>query len=111
MDMRIGEIMSTRNGWVAVYPAMVRADAQARQLQLTGLYAQTRIHLAECLLLADDQPLPGRRRPAGPSEVDDLIAEGLALGQKPSRFRGRRVFSGTRAWFLRRQANGHPAGR
>jgi DNA-binding CsgD family transcriptional regulator len=100
IDMRIGEKMSDRDGWVSVYPTMVRADAQARQLQLTSLYAQTRIHLAECLLMADDRPLPGRSRPATPSEFDDLIAEGLALGQKSKPVPWAMSVLAFRSWFL-----------
>ena len=100
LDMRIGEMMSDRDGWVSVYPTVVRADAQARQLQLTSLYAQTRIHLAECLLMADDRPLPGRSRPATPSEFDDLIAEGLALGQKSKPIPWAMSVLGFRSWFL-----------
>ena len=64
IDLRIGEAIDTRSGPVAAYPTFLAADTQARQLQLMGLYAHTRMHIAECLLNADDRPLPGRARPA-----------------------------------------------
>jgi DNA-binding CsgD family transcriptional regulator len=99
MDYRIGDTTSMRNGWVAAYPAIMRADAQARQLQLTGLYAQTRANLAHCLVHADDHALPGRTRPAGSSEVDDLIAEALALGEKSKPVPWAKGVLATRAWF------------
>jgi predicted DNA-binding protein (UPF0251 family) len=99
MDLRIGEAMSIRDGYVAAYPTILRADTQARQLQLTGLYAQTRAHMASCLLHADDRPLPGRTRPASPSDFDDLIAESLALGEKSRPVPWARGIAGFRAWF------------
>jgi DNA-binding CsgD family transcriptional regulator len=80
------------------HPIYLRADAQARQLQLTGPYAVTRAHLALCVLFADDQPLPGRTRPAAPSEFDDLIAEALAAGRKSGRAPWARSLYGLRAW-------------
>jgi DNA-binding CsgD family transcriptional regulator len=99
MDKRIAESLSVRDGWVSNYATIVRADAHARQLQLTALYAETRINLAECLLHADDRPLPGRSRPAAPSEFDDLIAEGLALGQKSRPVPWANAVLGFRSWF------------
>jgi DNA-binding CsgD family transcriptional regulator len=99
MNMRIGEAMGIREGYVAAYPTIVRADAQARQLQLTGLYAQTRIQLASCLLNADDRPLPGRTRPATPSEFHDLIAEAMALGEKSTPVSWAKMVIGIGAWF------------
>ena len=68
MDMRIGQMTVSRDGFMAAYPIYLRADRQARQLQLIGLHAVARAHLAECVLFADDRPLPGRTQPAAPSE-------------------------------------------
>jgi DNA-binding CsgD family transcriptional regulator len=83
---------------MAAYPIYLRADAQARQLQLISLYAVTRAHLAECVLFADDRPLPGRTRAAAPSELDDLIAEALVAGKKSGRVPWVRSIYGLRAW-------------
>jgi hypothetical protein len=44
---------------------------------------------------ADDHPLPGRK---GPSEVDDLIAEALELGQKSTSVRWTAAVLAQRAW-------------
>jgi DNA-binding CsgD family transcriptional regulator len=63
-----------------------------------GLHAHTRVHIAECVLNADDRPLPGRARPAAPSEVDEVIAEALALGEKSKPAPWAKVFLGMRAW-------------
>jgi hypothetical protein len=65
-----------------LWPHIVGADAQARQLQMISLWAATRTHLAECVLFADDRPLPDRTRPAASSEFDDLVAEALAAGKR-----------------------------
>jgi DNA-binding CsgD family transcriptional regulator len=99
INLRIGEAIGNRNGPVAAYPTFLAADTQARQLQLMGLYAHTRVHIAECLLNADDRALPGRAGPAGPSEVDDLIAEALALGEKSKPAPWAKIFLAMRAWF------------
>ena len=93
IDTQIGAVTAFREGFLAAYPIYLRADAQARQLQLTGPYAVTRAHLALCVLFADDQPLPGRTRPAAPSEFDDLIAEALAAGRKSGRAPWARSFT------------------
>jgi DNA-binding CsgD family transcriptional regulator len=98
LDTRIGQVTVFRNGFMAAYPIYLRADAQARQLQLISLYAVTRAHLAECVLFADDRPLPGRTRPAAPSEFDDLVAEALAAGQKSGRVPWILSLYGLRAW-------------
>ena len=98
IDTQIGAVTAFREGFLAAYPIYLRADAQARQLQLTGPYAVTRAHLALCVLFADDQPLPGRTRPAAPSEFDDLIAEALAAGRKSGRAPWARSLYGLRAW-------------
>ena len=98
LDARIGQITVSRNGFMAAYPIYLQADRQARQLQLISLYALTRAHLAECVLFADDRPLPGRTHPAAPSELDDLIAEALAAGQKSGRVPWVRGIYGLRAW-------------
>src|SRR5438105_3279481 len=58
MDMRIGASICMRAGYVAAYNTIAQADAQARQLQLTGLYAETRAFVAHCLLHADNRPPP-----------------------------------------------------
>jgi DNA-binding CsgD family transcriptional regulator len=98
-DLRIGETLSLREGYVAAYPTLVRADAQARQLQLTGLYAETRAHLAGCQMRAGDRPLPGRTRAPTPSEFDALIAEALSLGQRSRPVPWAAGVVGMRAWF------------
>ncbi|MFL6044292.1 MAG: ATP-binding protein [Propionibacteriaceae bacterium] len=98
INLRIGEAIAVRNGLVAAYPTFLAADTQARQLQLMGLYAHTRVHIAECLINADDRPLPGRARPAAPSEIDDLIAEAIALGEKSKPIPWAKLFLGMRAW-------------
>jgi DNA-binding CsgD family transcriptional regulator len=98
MEFRIGEAISMREGFVPAYPTIARADAQARQLQLTGLYAQTRSTLAGCLIYAGDGPLPGRRRPVAPSEIEELIAEAIALGERSTPVPWARGILGTRAW-------------
>src|SRR4029450_8184940 len=98
MDMRIGQMTVSRDGFMAAYPIYLRADRQARQLQLIGLHAVARAHLAECVLFADDRPLPGRTQPAAPSELDDLIAEALTAGEKSGRVPWVRGIYGLRAW-------------
>jgi hypothetical protein len=64
-----------------------------------GLYAHARVHIAECLLNADDRPLPGRAGLAAPSEVDDLIAEALALGEKSKPIPFAKLILAMRAWY------------
>jgi DNA-binding CsgD family transcriptional regulator len=98
MDTRIGHVTVFRNGFMAAYPIYLRADREARQLQLMGLHAVTRAHLAACVLFADDRPLPGRTHPAAPSELDDLIAEALTAGEKSGRVPWVRGIYGLRAW-------------
>ena len=98
IDTKIGAATALPRGVLAAYPIYLRADAQARQLQLTGPYAVTRAHLALCVLFADDRPLPGRTRPAAPSEFDDLIAEALAAGKKSGRAPWVLSLYGLRAW-------------
>jgi DNA-binding CsgD family transcriptional regulator len=98
VDTRIGQMTVSRNGFMAAYPIYLRADRQARQLQLISLYAVTRAHLAECVLFADDRPLPGRTHPAAPSELDDLIAEAFAAGEKSGRVPWLQIVYGLRAW-------------
>jgi len=98
LDTRIAQVTAFRDGFMAAYPIYLRADAQARQLQLIGLYAVTRGHLAECVLFADDRPLPGRTRPAAPSELDDLIADARVAGEKSGRVPWLRSIYGLRAW-------------
>ncbi len=98
LDTEISMLTAFREGFVAAYPICLRADAQARQLQLTGPYAVTRAHLALCLLFADDRPLPGRTGPAPPAEFDDLIAEALAAGKKSGRAPWVLSLYGLRAW-------------
>jgi DNA-binding CsgD family transcriptional regulator len=83
---------------MAAYPIYLAAGEQARQLQLINLYAVTRAHLAECLLFADDRPLPGQSRAATPSELDDLIAEAIAAGKKSGRAPWVGSIYGMRAW-------------
>jgi DNA-binding CsgD family transcriptional regulator len=98
LDTRIGQLTTLRDGFMAAYPIYLRADTQARQLQLISLYAVTRAHLAECVLFADDRPLPGRTRPAAPSEFDDLIGDALAAGKKSGRVPWVMSIYGLGAW-------------
>jgi hypothetical protein len=98
MDSWIGRTTFSRDGFRAAYPIYLAAGEQARQLQLINLYAVTRAHLAECVLFADDRPLPGRSRPATPSELDDLVAEAIAAGTKSGRAPWVRSVYGLRAW-------------
>ncbi len=98
LDTRIGQTTVSREGLMAAYPIYLRADAQARQLQLISLYAVNRAHLAECVLFADSRPLPGRAGPAAPSEFDDLVAEALAAGKKSGRVPWVLSLYGLRAW-------------
>ena len=98
VDTRIGQMTVSRNGFMAAYPIYLRADRQARQLQLISLYAVTHAHLAECVLFADDRPLPGRAHPAAPAELDDLIAEAFAAGEKSGRVPWLGSVYGLRAW-------------
>ena len=98
MDTWIGRTTFSRDGFMAAYPIYLAAGEQARQLQLINLYAVTRAHLAECLLFADDRPLPGRSRPARPSELDDLVEEAIAAGKKSGRAPWVRSIYGLRAW-------------
>jgi DNA-binding CsgD family transcriptional regulator len=98
LDTRIGQTTVSRDGLMAAYPIYLRADAQARQLQLISLYAVNRAHLAECVLFADSRPLPGRAGPAAPSEFDDLVAEALAAGKKSGRVPWVLSLYGLRAW-------------
>ena len=98
MDTWIGRTTFSRDGFMAAYPIYLAAGEQARQLQLINLYAVTRAHLAECLLFADDRPLPGQSRAATPSELDDLIAEAIAAGKKSGRAPWVGSIYGMRAW-------------
>jgi DNA-binding CsgD family transcriptional regulator len=98
MDTRIGQATVSHNGFMAAYPIYLRADREARQLQLIGLHAVTRAHLAESVLFADDRPLPGRTHRAAPSEFDDLVAEALAAGKKSGRVPWVLSLYGLRAW-------------
>jgi DNA-binding CsgD family transcriptional regulator len=98
MDWRIGEAIISREGHVPAYPTVARADAQARQLHLTGLYAHTRTIVADCLIYAGDGPLPGRTQPVAPSEIDELIAEAIALGEGSTPVPWARGLLGARAW-------------
>ena len=98
LDAGIGHGTAFREGHLAAYPIYLRADAQAGQLQLTGLYAVTHAALAACVLFTDDRPLPGRTRPPAPSEFDDLIAEALGAGKKSGRVPWVLSLYGVRAW-------------
>jgi DNA-binding CsgD family transcriptional regulator len=98
MDTWIGRTTFSRDGFMAAYPIYLAAGEQARQLQLINLYAVTRAHLAECVLFADDRPLPGQSRPATPSELDDLVEEAIAVGKKSGRAPWARSIYGLRAW-------------
>ena len=98
MEYRISEAIGMREGHVSTYPTVARADAQARQLQLTGLYAQTRARLAQCLVWAGDGPLPGRIQPVASSEIDEMIAEAIALGERSTPVTWARGILGERAW-------------
>ena len=103
IDLHIGETIEMRSGPVAAYPTFLAADTQARQLQLMGLHAHIRVHIAECLLNADGRPLPGRVGPAAPAEVDDMIAEAIALGEKSKPIPWAKLFLGNACLVPRRQ--------
>lgn len=81
IDMHIGETVIVRRGFVAAYPAILRAAVQSRRLRLAALEARVYAHLAESVLLAG-QPLPGTTRPPGPRDVEALIAESRRLAAR-----------------------------
>ncbi|HEY5841274.1 MAG TPA: helix-turn-helix transcriptional regulator, partial [Mycobacterium sp.] len=97
IDLRLGELTILRSGYIAAYPTIARADAQARSLRLTGLGADARVRVAECRLWAADQPLPGRHRSHG-GTVDDLMAEALEFGEEGIHVPYSRFVFGARAW-------------
>jgi DNA-binding CsgD family transcriptional regulator len=99
LDLSIGACVAMRDGFVPAFPFFARADARAGQLHLTGLHARTRVQIVQCLVHADDHPLPGRSSPADPSEVDVVLADALALGQASTPVEWGRAILGTRAWF------------
>jgi DNA-binding CsgD family transcriptional regulator len=96
LDMWIGLSIAMRDGFISAYPILARADAQARQLRLVGLHAQTRAHIAHCLVDADGQPLPGL---TGLPSADDVLAEAIALGEASKPVHWARGALGLRAWF------------
>jgi DNA-binding CsgD family transcriptional regulator len=97
LDMSIGLTIAMREGYVSAYPTLARAEAQARQLQLVGLHARALAHIAQCLVEADGPPLPGRAVPAT-SDVDDLVAEAIALGKASHTVPWAKSALGMRAW-------------
>lgn len=99
LDLWIGATIAMREGFIVAYPTLARADFQSRQLRLFGIHGQTRAWIAQCLLHADGNPLPGRLGPNRPSEVDDLVAEAVALGQVSRRVSWATGLLALRAWF------------
>ena len=79
-DLWIGAILAMRRGYVAAYPTFAQADTLARQLRLVSLHARARAQIAQCLVNADGQPLPGRTTPTWTTEADEVVAEALELG-------------------------------
>jgi hypothetical protein len=66
IDLRIGETIALRNGSVAACPTFLAADTQTQQLQLIGLHAHARVHIAKCLLTPKTDPfLAGRGQRRG----------------------------------------------
>jgi hypothetical protein len=86
-------------GYVAAYSTITRADARARRLQLTGLYAETRAFVAHCLLHADNRSPPKTPNAPTRTTIDDLIAEALALGDRSKPVPWATGVLGFRAWF------------
>jgi DNA-binding CsgD family transcriptional regulator len=99
LDRSIGQIIAMREGCISAYPTFARADAQARQLQLIGLHARTRAQIAECLVHADGQPLPGWPGASAPSALDEVVAEAVALGEASQPVPWARGALGLRAWY------------
>jgi hypothetical protein len=99
LDRSIGLTIAVREGCISAYPTFARADAEARQLQLIGLHARTRAHIAECLVHADGQPLPGWPGASAPSELDEVVAEAVALGEASQPVPWARGALGLRAWY------------
>lgn len=99
LDVRIGQVTFSREGSRAAYPIFLRADSQARQLQLVGLQAQTRGHLAECLLFAGDPTLSEQGHGGGPQDPHDLISQAAALSKGSTSASWVRGLLGVRAWF------------
>ena len=98
LDMNIGKTVYAHAGAVAAYPALARADAEARRLRLLALHAQTRSHVAECLLYAGDQALPGWTRPPTSADFDAVVAEAVEIGEKSRPIRWVIGVLGERAW-------------
>ena len=99
LDLRIGLTVSIREGHVAAYPALARADAEARRLRLTALHAHTRGHLASCLSHAGDSLLPGWTRPPTRADFDALIDEAIRVGEASRPVPWVNAVLGMRAWF------------
>ena len=98
VDTYIGASISMQRGFIAAYPTLLQADTLARQLRLVGLHAQTRAQIAQCLVNADGQPLPGRG-PAAASEADDVVAQAVALGRASRLAEWAPCALGLRSWF------------
>ncbi len=81
IDVTIAQAIIPRQGYRSAYQTLVRADTQARKLRLTALQAQAHSHLAECLVFAGDDPLPGETRPPLLTEVDAVVAEAESLAE------------------------------
>jgi DNA-binding CsgD family transcriptional regulator len=77
---------------------VARADAEARRLRLTALYAQSRLHLADCISYFGDSPPPGWTRPATRADFDALIDEAVRLGEASQPIPWYRGAVGLRAW-------------
>jgi len=98
LDLRICQTISIREGYVAGYPSLAEADAEARRLRLTALYARTRVHLADCLSHTGDSPLPGWTRPPTRADFDALIDEAVRLGEASQPVSWVKGVTGMRAW-------------
>jgi DNA-binding CsgD family transcriptional regulator len=77
---------------------VARADAEARRLRLTALYAQTRLHLADCISYFADSPPPGWTKPPTRADFDALIDEGVRLGEASRPVPWAKGTMGIRAW-------------
>jgi DNA-binding CsgD family transcriptional regulator len=98
LDLRISQVICIREGHIAGYPTVVRADTEARRLRLTSLYAESRLHLADCISYFGDSPLPGWTRPATRADFDALIDEAVRLGEVSRPVPWAKGTMGIRAW-------------
>ena len=107
IDLHRGEITVESAGYRASYPHFARADAQARQLGLVGARVNTRSRLADCLVWAAGEVLPGHDRPAAPEVVDELVAEAHELARQSGVVSYADYVFGHRAWLAGEDATAY----